>query len=221
MDEWRLAQWKSWYLFHTVQYILHSTCNSLGSCPNFISRSSILSDSFFFLVRIRICSYMADYPTSIYIITGHAVHKGPKESILETLFVYLLRSLPRRQSNSVATSIRFCVQVRPSLKPLLLWVWKFSWITWLNNIGGFKYCSVRLGCRKAAHRRVSSPSMQTLQSIEFYLILIYSRHMPTSPLHHIETDRKWCVNKRRDSWGMRIDHFISIWCWMGRWWWWQ
>jgi hypothetical protein len=32
---------------------------------------------------------MADYPTSIYIRTGHT-----KESILETLFVYLLRSLP-------------------------------------------------------------------------------------------------------------------------------
>ena len=75
-------------------HTLHSTCNSLGSCPNFFSGSPILSDSFFFLVRIRICSYMADYPTSIYIITGHAVHKGPKESILETLFVYLLCSLP-------------------------------------------------------------------------------------------------------------------------------
>ena len=34
--------------------------------------------------------------------------------------------------------------------------------------------------------------------------------MPTSPLHHIETDRKWCVNKRREGWGSIISSASGI-----------
>jgi hypothetical protein len=136
---WHNGRVDIYSILYSTYYIVHVTLLAL------VQTSS--HDPLSYLTRFFSCAYsdlfVYGWLPDFYIYSNRTCSTQGAERIdPRNSICVLITFASRRQSNSVATSIRFCVQVRSSLKPLLLWVWKFSWITWLNNIGGFKYCSV-------------------------------------------------------------------------------